>query len=172
MVSSRAASATPKRKAGALGCLIIAALIMLIILIVGCFTLYPTWNDRLNGIQTQGTVTNVVMCHLDRDDTVIRPYLAQDNGANVEAEIVFTDQQGHKQDVWENNCDTFTLGQTVTLWYLPTNPQMFATDQQLTDTYIVVGVLSIFGVPSALVLLIALLRLLLFVPLLFHLRRA
>ncbi|HLV98535.1 MAG TPA: DUF4352 domain-containing protein [Ktedonobacterales bacterium] len=165
MITYRGSSAAPARKSGALGCLIIAAVIVLIMGSVGYFALYPAWNARLNGIQTQGNVINVSVCQDDSGgDTVVRPYLAQDSGNSVTAEIVFTDLRGQKQDVWENNCGDYTQGQTVALWYLPNDPQTFTTDQQLNGTIIAAVVMSIIGGPSVIVLLIALLRLLFFVP--------
>jgi hypothetical protein len=143
--------------------------VLLITSIVGYFAVYSPWHARLNGIQTQGTVTNTNVCDTSSDsggDSVIRPFLAQDSSNSVTADIEFIDLHGQKQDVYESTCGDYTQGQAVTLWYLPNDPQTFTTDQQLSGTYILGAILGLVSLPSVATLLMMLARALFFVPLL------
>ena len=110
----------------------------------------PPWQARLYGIQTQGIVKSIDdTCNTTSPDPNLDPSFM--NGGFVlgsfkhatEDEVLptiqFTDRQGHQHLLRENYCGTYSVGQQVTVWYLPANPTTFAltyeTDSTMIDIY-------------------------------------
>lgn len=165
MVMFNAGPTARGRRLRPLGCLLGGIPFFLGALLFGYFFVFLPWHARLSGIQTQGTVISTSICTSDSSggDALLRPFLARDSGNSVTAVIQFTDIHGQKQQVSENNCGDYTQGQAVTLWYLPSDPQTFTTDQQLGGTYILAAVLAVFAAPFAISLLFLLVRAFFFV---------
>lgn len=154
------------RRASLVVSLLVSIPFFVIGMLLGYFLVFLPLHARWSGLQTQGTVISTSVCSSDGGDVVLRPFLAQDSGNSVTAVIQFTDIHGQKQEVSESTCGDYTEGQRVTLWYLPSDPQTFATDQQLSSVYWIAGITAIFAAPFVISLLIIVVRMLFWLVLL------
>src|SRR5262249_20037217 len=159
MITFNTGSSSSRRRTNPLGCLFSSLPFFIGALLFGYFLIYPSWHARWQGVQTQGTVTSTVDCPEDSGgDMVLGPFLAQDSGSGVTATIQFIDQHGQTHQVTVDICGNYTKGQVVTVWYLPSDPQTFTTDQQFTATYPLIGVMGVFALPFVISLLLLLLQ--------------
>lgn len=163
MVTFNAGPGSRIRRRRPLASLFVSIPFFLVAMLLGYFLVFLPWHARWSGLQTQGTVISTSVCSSDSGgDVVFRPFLAQDSGNSVTAVIQFKDIHGQKQEVSESTCGDYTEGQHVTLWYLPSDPQTFTTDQQLSSTYWIAGLMAFFAVPFVVSLLIIVVRVLFF----------
>ena len=152
-----------RRKSSPIGCLI-ASLIFACPVVIGSFFLFPTWHARLSGIQTQGTVVSISDCPSSSDssggDAVARPFQPTVNlSSDVEPTIRFTDQRGQQHEASISTCGTYGVGEILTLWYLPDDPQTIATQDELSSTFLIGGVLAaVFALPLLISLLLLFFR--------------
>jgi hypothetical protein len=160
MFQQNTGRAATMRRRSPFGCLFGTLPFLACALLVGLFLVFPAWHARLNGIKTQGTVISTNDCSSSDSggDVVLRAFLPADSGNSVTPTIRFTDTQGQQIEVTDSVCGDYTEGQTLTLWYLPNDPQTITTDQQLTTASIAGIVLLLFCVPFLIALLLLLAR--------------
>jgi hypothetical protein len=113
-----------RRRGSRFSSLYIGLFLLGMALLFGAIFVYPGWRARLSGVQTQGTVVSVSDCPEDTGgDMVLHPSqtrVAFDD--NVEPVIRFTDGQGHTHDVQYDVCGTYDVGETLAIWYVPSDP--------------------------------------------------
>lgn len=126
----------------------------------------PQWQARLYGTQTQGVVKSISAdaCNATspnpNDPSLMNGGFALGSlfphvkiESNVLPTIEFTDRQGHRYDMREDYCGDYGVGEQVTVWYLPTNPPVFALTQETDSTLLDVS-LPLIGMLLSLSLLL------------------
>lgn len=113
-----------RRRGSRFSSLFIGLFLLGMALLFSALFVYPGWRARLSGVQTQGTVVSVSDCPEDSGgDMVLHPSqtrIALDD--NVQPVIRFTDGQGHTHDVEYSVCGTYDVGETLAIWYVPSDP--------------------------------------------------
>ncbi len=124
-----------------------------ICLAIGLLIIFPPMEARLFGVKTQGTVQGLAVCQSDDDsggdDVALLGVSQVDFADNVQPTIQFTDLKGQSHSVVDLICGTYGVGEQVTLWYSPNNPNAFAVDQDTIWN-------ALFSALGALLVLVAL----------------
>ncbi len=149
---------------GRFGCLFTTGLIFLGSLILGFLIVFPGWHARLGGMQAQGTVVSISDCPQSDSgggDVALRMYHPLvDIVSNVLPTIQFTDNQGRQQTVDYSTCGDYGEGETVTLWYVPSDPSTIFLAQDMPLLFILTGVMALMDLPFLLAILLVLFPLL------------
>ncbi len=155
---SQASSPKKQRSAGLTGVFITLFLLGMSLLFIAIFA-YPSWRARLSGVQTQGTVVSVSDCtDDDSGDTVLHAMVAYDD--NVEPTIQFTDIYGHTDQEQYDICGSYDVGETLTIWYVPSDPSSIFVPADTTSLLFLSIALGTLGAVSLLLLLFFVFRIL------------
>ncbi len=144
-----------KRRNGLTGLVVALFLFGLSFLFIAIFV-YPGWRARLTGVETQATVVSLADCPESSDSggVVLLPTHALrplDN--NVEPTIQFTDINGQTDQVQYNVCGSYDIGETLSIWYVPSDPNSIFVTQDSTLFIIITIFLGGLGLVSVLLLL-------------------
>ncbi len=117
--------------------------------------IYPTWRARLTGVETQGTVVSLDVCEDSGGDMVLQPtHALKALEDNVQPTIRFTDQQGQTHEVGYSFCGTYEVGETISLWYVPDDPESVFVPQDMLALIILTIFLGGMGLVGLLLVLI------------------
>lgn len=127
-------------------------------LLFSAIFVYPAWHARLSGVETQGTIVSLSECPEDTGgDMALHPSQAQiPFDDNVQPVIRFTDSQGHTHDVEYSVCDTYYVGETLSIWYVPSDPNSIFVPKDM-------GLIALFTFMFGIMGLIGIIMLLWFV---------
>ena len=116
---------------------------------------YPAWRARLSGVETQGTIVSLSDCPEDTGgDMALHPSHTQiPFDDNVQPVIRFTDSQGHTHDVEYSVCDTYFVGETLAIWYVPSDPNSIFVPKDMGLIVLFTFMFGIMGIIGLLMLL-------------------
>lgn len=125
-------------------------------LLFSAIFVYPALHARLSGVETVGTVVSISACPEDNSggDMVFHPGQAlKPLDDNVEPTIRFTDLSGHTDETQYNVCGTYDIGETLSIWYVPSDPGSIFVPQDMVLIIILAIIFGIMGLIGLILLL-------------------
>ncbi len=137
------------RRKSRLGGFFAAIFILAVCLLAGWIFFWPSWQARLFGVQTQGIVRSVKPCPENNSDVALRSIPFVEIVDHVQPTVQFTDRQGQTHEVVDLICGSYGVGEQVTLWYLPNNPNSISLERD-TNTVVIFGIVDVVAIAACL----------------------